>query len=410
MILNMNQLWMNMKSSFNINKILGFFIGLYIISLPLFSFREEYFMLTNLIAGIAVGLFLIKVLLNKGYLKISPFFFFFLSFIVFGLFTFLYAINKEYVFKQSITLFLNFILCLVVYNYIEKKSDLERIMKYFILGSLLSIGFIYYQSDIFSGERIGEVLANVNMLALIFFISLSFLTYFMISRKNWFLMIPGLIMFIFIILTGSRKGFLSIVLFILLMSLFLSKNWMKGIVKTLIVVVVLLTIFKMVIMKNEVFYSVLGKRIVTMDNYFSGNQQIDRSTAERAFMYQFGIEQIRKRPIWGYGLDNYRVLLLNSGLGRETYSHNNYIELLVNGGVIGLFLFYAMYFYLFWILRNYLKQKNLMATIFVINNLIIIILGMAMVHYTDKIFYLLLTMGYGINSVIKKEFDLEKEI
>ena len=410
MMLNMNQLWMNMKSSFNINKILGFFIGLYIISLPLFSFREEYFMLTNLIAGIAVGLFLIKVLLNKGYLKISPFFFLFLSFIVFGFFTFLYAINKEYVFKQSITLFLNFILCLVVYNYIEKKSDLERIMKYFILGSLLSIGFIYYQSDIFSGERIGEVLANVNMLALIFFISLSFLTYFMISRKNWFLMIPGLIMFIFIILTGSRKGFLSIVLFILLMSLFLSKNWMKGIVKTLIVVVVLLTIFKMVIMKNEVFYSVLGKRIVTMDNYFSGNQQIDRSTAERAFMYQFGIEQIRKRPIWGYGLDNYRVLLLNSGLGRETYSHNNYIELLVNGGVIGLFLFYAMYFYLFWILKKYLKQKHLMATILVINNLIIIILGMAMVHYTDKIFYLLLTMGYGINSVIKKEFDLEKEI
>ena len=399
-----------MKSSFNINKILGFFIGLYIISLPLFSFREDYFILSNLIAGIAVGFFLIKVLLNKGYLKITPFFFLFLSFIVFGLFTFLYAINKEYVFKQSITLFLNFILCLVVYNYIEKKSDLERIMKYFIIGSILSIGFIYYQSDIFSGERLGEVLANVNMLALIFFISLSFITYFMISRKNWFLLIPGLIMFIFIILTGSRKGFLSIVLFILLMSLFLSKNWMKGIVKTLIVVVVLLTIFKMVIMKNEVFYSVLGKRIVTMDNYFSGNQQIDRSTAERAFMYQFGIEQIRKRPIWGYGLDNYRVLLLNSGLGRETYSHNNYIELLVNGGVIILFLFYAMYVYLFWILRNYLKQKNLMATIFVINNLIIIILGMAMVHYTDKIFYLLLTMGYGINSVIKKESDLEKEI
>ena len=399
-----------MKSLFNINKILGFFIGLYIISLPLFSFREAYFMLTNLIAGITVGLFLIKALLNKGYLKISPFFFLFFSFIVFGLFTFLYAINKEYVFNQSITLFLNFILCLVVYNFIEKKSDLERIMKYFILGSLLSIGFIYYQSDIFSGERIGEFLANVNILALIFFISISFLTYFMISRKKWFLMIPGLVMFIFIILTGSRKGFLSIVLFILLMSLFLSKNWMKGIVKTLIVVVILLTIFKMVIMKNEVFYSVLGKRIVTMDNYFSGNQQIDRSTAERAFMYQFGIKQVRKRPIWGYGLDNYRVLLLNSGLGRETYSHNNYIELLVNGGVIILFLFYAMYFYLFWILRKDLKQKNLMATILVINNLIIIILGMAMVHYTDKIFYLLLTMGYGINSVIKKESDLEKEI
>lgn len=399
-----------MKSSFNINKILGFFIGLYIISLPLFSFREEYFMLTNLIAGIAVGFFLIKVLLNKGYLKITPFFFLFLSFIVFGLFTFLYAINKEYVFKQSITLFLNFILCLVVYNYIEKKSDLERIMKYFILGSLLSIGFIYYQSDIFSGERIGEFLANVNMLALIFFISISFLTYFMISRKNWFLLIPGLIMFIFIILTGSRKGFLSIVLFILLMSLFLSKNWMKGIVKTLIVVVILFMIFKMVIMKNEVFYSVLGKRIVTMDNYFSGNQQIDRSTAERAFMYQFGIEQIRKRPIWGYGLDNYRVLLLSSGLGRETYSHNNYIELLVNGGLIGLVLFYAMYLYLFWILKKYLSQKHLMTTILGMNNLIIIILGMAMVHYTDKIFYLLLTMGYGIYSVNKKESDLEKEI
>ena len=54
-------------------------------------------------------------------------------------------------------------------------------------------------------------------------------------------------------------------------------------------------------------------------------------------MMEFGWELFKERPVHGYGMNNFsQKYYLN------TYSHNNYIELLVSCGIVGFALYYAM--------------------------------------------------------------------
>lgn len=63
--------------------------------------------------------------------------------------------------------------------------------------------------------------------------------------------------------------------------------------------------------------------------------QSDESTDERASLIFIAIRLISSSPIFGHGLDQFSVL---SGVG--FYSHNNFLELLTNTGLIGLMLYY----------------------------------------------------------------------
>ena len=64
----------------------------------------------------------------------------------------------------------------------------------------------------------------------------------------------------------------------------------------------------------------------------------DSSYETRAQMIQQGIDLWLKSPIFGNGLDSFRSLS-----GQDTYSHNNYVELLCGLGLVGTLLFYAIY-------------------------------------------------------------------
>jgi O-antigen ligase len=60
----------------------------------------------------------------------------------------------------------------------------------------------------------------------------------------------------------------------------------------------------------------------------------EKSFMGRAELIQFGLQMWRESPFWGHGNEAFRI---QSG---GTYSHNNYIELLANYGLIGFTLFY----------------------------------------------------------------------
>src|SRR5699024_1090176 len=78
---------------------------------------------------------------------------------------------------------------------------------------------------------------------------------------------------------------------------------------------------------NDIF------RKYTGGNFFSGRNRL----WEVAFKY------IRKSPIFGYGLDNGLMSLA----GIEQSTHNTYIHILLQGGIVGLFIFF-MFMYTIW--------------------------------------------------------------
>ena len=60
----------------------------------------------------------------------------------------------------------------------------------------------------------------------------------------------------------------------------------------------------------------------------------------------------------GYGLDNFRIINLHA-TGHLTYSHNNFIEILVGVGAIGFLIYYSYYIkLLFEYIKMYFKHQT----------------------------------------------------
>jgi len=91
-----------------------------------------------------------------------------------------------------------------------------------------------------------------------------------------------------------------------------------------------------------VYESPQFSRLVPMVDYFQGQSVEDTSIIARDQMRKDGIDLWLARPFTGWGLDQYRVVS-----GWRTYAHDNYAELLTNGGLFGLLLYIVIYLAVF---------------------------------------------------------------
>ena len=158
---------------------------------------------------------------------------------------------------------------------------------------------------------------------------------------RFFIVAASLMSFVGILYSGSRKGFLSLLVFIFLWWLFCRErraaaNPLKGM---LILFLLLGGIYLCV--DYVISDTYLGQRLQDLDN--SGDEN-------RLQMYKDGFEMIVSHPIFGVGLNNYKVFS-TSGL----YSHSDYIEVASNTGLIGFILYFSIYF-IVWSRLNQLKR------------------------------------------------------
>src|SRR5690606_30784849 len=66
----------------------------------------------------------------------------------------------------------------------------------------------------------------------------------------------------------------------------------------------------------------------------------------RQFLINKGIDYFLDRPIFGYGLNQYRPKF-GKEIGKFTYSHNTWVELLVGFGLVITLIYLAIYLRLF---------------------------------------------------------------
>ena len=152
--------------------------------------------------------------------------------------------------------------------------------------------------------------------------------------------------------TGSRTAFIVLVVELVLYF------WMRYPTKIMRNIVILLIAFfvaVILIMNVEGFYNVLGSRLEDLFEVLSGSGEGDGSSNIRLEFIRNGIEWFAEKPVLGYGINNYKVLN-ESATGNFTYAHNNFVEIAVNLGVIGLILYYSVYVH---IIRKMLRSvKN----------------------------------------------------
>lgn len=259
----------------------------------------------------------------------------------------------------------------------------EKLAIPFMIAGLFVVVYIFtLQRDLILmaqvEERVGEGMSgNVNTVGYSLGIASYAITYYYcVTKKKWtyIALIPVLFM---MLLTGSKKTVVIIVLDILTIY-FYGKAKVSSFFKLALLFAVLIW----AVFEVPYFYEVIGKRIEDMYTTLTGSGSGDysHSTDDRRGMITDALQIGMNHPILGGGMNYFAAT--SKMYGFYGYSHCNYTELFCNFGIMGVLFYYVAYFknlQYFWRIR----KKEWERSIFVIMWLVMaLILGWLMVAFS----------------------------
>lgn len=281
----------------------------------------------------------------------------FTVFITFGLMSAMWAISPANVFHKTLQLVINLALVVILTGTVEDKDDLQRIYSFFSTSGVLLSFILFFTSSY--GEatrysRLGSQIGNTNVIGYNILCSAicSFILYKKTKRKKYIIFI--LINILAIVFAGSRKTILAIPIMIVVYFVFQKKARIREKIKEVAIALLALIALGVLVFCNPYIYNIVGVRLVDMVDFINGDSVSDHSINERSDMISIGLSWTEESPVIGHGLDNY-VVMYQKKYGLDLYAHNNYIELLVDLGVVGLIIYYAFSFYM---IASYLKLRK----------------------------------------------------
>ena len=113
-----------------------------------------------------------------------------------------------------------------------------------------------------------------------------------------------------------------------------------------------------------------------------------------------------QKPILGHGIDSFRTLYGMLG-GMETYSHNNFIEMLVSGGVVGFIIYYSIYVYIFKAMwrTTFIEKDSFSMCLFVIIFTMLLVQVSTISYYKTET-YTILLMGILYSSLKRRNASI----
>lgn len=271
-------------------------------------------------------------------------------FLVFNVFS--WMINGFKNFNQTIVI-LPF-LFLFVYQYLKNTKTIRLFAYLTYLGYLFfAIVFsAYYAKElvVLDFSRLGDAFGNVNGIGEFFAIGFAFSLYYGIIKKKYHNLLFSVVLLFLSGTTGSKAAILlvAVSLVIVVIVRFGLKKWYITI--SIIVGFVILG----AIILNIPAFSFLQERIMKMFQVLSGTEgsSSDGSTVSRLNMVYEGIYGFLQKPVFGWGHEGFRNEISSYG----KYSHNNYIDLLSNYGLVGFLTFESIIFIPFF---KYVTRKRL---------------------------------------------------
>ncbi len=312
--------------------------------IPIFL-SSEY---TNLVLGM---LLLLSSPKGKTYLPDRQLVLWHLAFMCFIFVSSFWSISPKITyFALILRVFPIFCFVLTLSRFLNNYKNLFRLLRIYYFASVILLLFFVFFVNLSSigDERIsvGEGLKkewNINSVAMELAIAI-YVGYILFwkSKRNFlrmaWLLISAAMLFI-ILVTGSRKGLFFLIIPVAVYSLFELKGhllYAAGLIAAGIASVY-------AIMNVPFLYDLMGWRIHDMLDVIAGTNDHTQDDS-RMLLILAGWEWFLENPLHGYGMNCFRVLSDSNILfmGKNWYAHNNYIEILVGGGIIG-FLFYYSY-------------------------------------------------------------------
>ena len=368
-------------------------ITLYILFIYIIIFSAGTSQMLNRIGlALVIGFGGLYCCLNKLQVKKNIFL---CSMSIYGLmawFAKIYSISPE----SKVTVAFNgyismFFVIFVVILVVDTEKDIEFLLNAFALASLVQCVYMLsvYGTDIISviveseeGMRIGDEVSNSNSVGISFAIGYIISLYFLLNEKmsfykKIFYAILVIVGFVFGLLSGSRKALILLLIgsFIIL---FLKNATKKNIIKTFFGILLACTVMYIMydLISSNPLFSTVNDRFTSLTEGLQNNSKLDYSSKERFYMIKTGWTAFMESPLIGKGLyASYKYF--------ATYSHNNFIEILMNTGIIGFAIFYYPYMtglYDFTKINRNEKLYSVMLVIF----LWVLLGGYGMVTYYSK--------------------------
>ncbi len=260
-----------------------------------------------------------------------------------------------------------FVLTILIYLFVDKKKDIEKLALYYLVGAMLGVAWIAWEyfSDTMSGgdewtKRAAGLRADPNETAMLLVVGIPIAWYFALnaSSRYWQVAYYAAVPLIMwgMVLTGSRGGLLALALVIAL--IIINKPSVKKVVTSLLLLVAIIATAPGVLLDRT--------------DQMVGEEK-DSSIQERTDLLISGLKVFAQKPLLGVGPGNIGQAIvaykyrghaeaeIPSYLFGEafTVAHNLFLEMFGELGVLGGFLFLGVIFfslYSYW--RAYRRARK----------------------------------------------------
>lgn len=303
------------------------------------------------------------------------------------------------------------VLCLLAFWMAVKYPEMiEKAMLAYIIGSIIlslrlvsEYGGVQQMIDFASsaGEhRVGGLLGNANSIGLSLANGILCCLFFLTKKTSAFRKSVNVIILIalatMLLLTGSRKATLFVLFgFVLFFVLYNRKeNIGKKLMMYIAIIAVLVVAFN-IVRSLPMFSTIIERFELLFEGFFSENPsyQTDETRKE---MISTGFSAFTDKPIFGNGTGHSYKLF-------QTYSHNNFIELLMNYGMVGFALYYTIYAVIIVKLFKRARVKDPLAIYFLVYICVQVLLGVGAVSYYGRTTQVVVAMAFGYLTGINKQ-------
>lgn len=375
----------------------------YLFTIIAFGDRTEYYRISNFTFLILIGLMLISILGNE--LLLPKQLTIFVPFLIFSFVSCLWSYDFDATLVRSVTILKVMVLMIIMSFYLYKTKQIEMYLMgisvagFFVVLYVIAFygigGLVEMMSD---SVRVGDDFVNSNSLAMYLALAaIILLQRFLNVKKNWYTLLPVILFTIIIALTGSKKGIIDLVLGTTIVMFFGRQDIKNNKIARYALGVVILCVILFLVLELPVFALVKARMELMIGEITGTGTKIDYSTVERQKMLLVGLEQFKKTPILGIGIGASGKLTA-SIVGFETYLHNNFVELLATGGIIGTLIYYIPFIKTLgkaWecrITTKYSMSVFAIGAIWLLNDI-------AAVHYFSKMTYIILAIILANNKL-----------
>ena len=327
----------------------------------------------------------------------------------------LWAINANDSIERGITV-IELCVCMTIFmwTFNNFRDPYNALLKTVMYGGYIVVAYSYVfvgiekliTMTLLSG-RLDSSFDNVNAISLICSFSLIISFHYLFKEKRFlFYSILNLPTIVLLSACGSRKSLVVALIgcfsvFILNKQINKKKNFVLKIIAGLAVFISLL-----LFLSQLSVFSGIVERMTGLFALFTGDE-IDHSTFVRGQMAELGFATFKEHPLLGIGMSNAHILCYKK-LGLDCYLHNNYAELLADGGIIGTILYYSIHIDIILRLKKYGGLKSTEGYLVLIIILCLLLSDLSMVSFYAKNYYFFFMIFYVYINYLKKRHIWER--